>query len=142
MEWKITGLYGYTNIAKITKPSLTISARGTIGYCEIRKETFYPIVRLLVATPKTKLVMIEFIYHRIQQIEIASTGNSIPQLTIPMLKRISIPIPPVSQQKAIVAKLDSLSSKTKQLEANYKSTLQNLEELKKSILQNAFNGKL
>lgn len=46
------GLYGYTDKPKITTPSFTISARGTIGYCCIRKEPYVPIVRLIVVIPK------------------------------------------------------------------------------------------
>ena len=49
-------LYGYTNISRINKDSLTIAARGTIGYCELRKAPFYPAIRLIVATPNTSIV--------------------------------------------------------------------------------------
>lgn len=30
-------LYGYTDIAKIKSPCVTVSARGTIGYAELKK---------------------------------------------------------------------------------------------------------
>ncbi|MDP8289661.1 MAG: restriction endonuclease subunit S [Candidatus Susulua stagnicola] len=46
------------------------------------------------------------------------------------------------EQKAIVSKLDTLSAETKKLEAICQQKLVDLEELKKSILQKAFNGKL
>ena len=41
------GLYGFTDIVKVSKPCLTISARGTIGYIKARYQPFYPIIRLL-----------------------------------------------------------------------------------------------
>ncbi len=50
--------------------------------------------------------------------------------------------PPVKEQQAIVKKLDVLSAETKRLEAIYQQKLEDLEELKKSILQKAFEGKL
>ena len=50
------GLYGYTDIARVIKPSITISGRGTIGFCLVRTEPFYPAIRLIVATPKENLV--------------------------------------------------------------------------------------
>ena len=53
---KNDGLYGYTDIVKISKQSVTISARGTIGYSSIRREPFYPVVRLIVLTPKNNLI--------------------------------------------------------------------------------------
>lgn len=51
-------------------------------------------------------------------------------------------LPPISEQKTIVHKLDALSAETKKLETIYQQKLNDLEELKKSILQKAFNGEL
>lgn len=51
-------------------------------------------------------------------------------------------VPPLSEQKSIVAKLDALYVQTKKLEEVYKKKLENLEELKKSVLKSAFAGKL
>jgi type I restriction enzyme S subunit len=45
------GLYGYTNVASVLKPSITISARGTIGYSIMRINPFVPIIRLIVVMP-------------------------------------------------------------------------------------------
>ena len=43
-------LYGWTNKAKIEKPSLTVSARGTIGWTSYRDQPFFPIVRVASRT--------------------------------------------------------------------------------------------
>lgn len=51
-------------------------------------------------------------------------------------------LPPINQQIIITEKLDKLSTETKRLEAMYQQKLDNLEELKKSILQKAFSGEL
>lgn len=51
-------------------------------------------------------------------------------------------LPAYPEQKAIVAKLDALSEQTKKLEVIYKKKLEDLEELKKSVLQKAFAGEL
>ena len=48
----------------------------------------------------------------------------------------------LSEQQAIVAKLDELSTETKKLEAIYQQKLALLTELKKSLLQQAFSGAL
>jgi type I restriction enzyme S subunit len=48
----------------------------------------------------------------------------------------------ISKQQDIVRKLDALSAETKKLETIYQQKLNDLEELKKSILQKAFNGEL
>ncbi|SDW16493.1 restriction endonuclease subunit S [Nitrosomonas oligotropha] len=58
------------------------------------------------------------------------------------LKTYPIPLPSLTQQQAIVQKLDALDAKTKKLEAIYQQKINDLEELKKSILQKAFSGEL
>ena len=49
------GLYGYTNKPRVTEPSITISARGTIGFCCVRETPFVPIVRLITITPSKEI---------------------------------------------------------------------------------------
>ena len=72
------------------------------------------------------------------------TTSSVNQANIngTKLKSYPIPLPPLSEQQLIVAKLDALSAETKKLEEIYTQKLADLEELKKSILQKAFEGKL
>lgn len=113
-------LYGWTNKAKIEKPSLTISARGTIGWTSYRDVPFFPIVRLLVLTPKIK-VNLKYAYYFMKTIEndykVPEAG--IPQLTKPMLKDIEIPLPcpgdpekSLAEQARIVAILEKFDALT------------------------------
>lgn len=140
---KDKGLYGYTDIQKVILPSITVSARGTIGYSEIRNEPFFPIVRLIVLIPNIEIIDLEFLHYITKGIDFKNTGTSIPQLTVPMIKSYIVKFPfSLIRQKEIVKELDILSEQTKQLEKHYKQKLKNLEELKKSILQKAFSGEL
>ena len=52
------------------------------------------------------------------------------------------PFPSIAKQQAIVRKLDTLAAEIKKLEAIYQQKIYDLEELKKSVLQKAFNGEL
>ncbi|MEK7099228.1 MAG: restriction endonuclease subunit S, partial [Patescibacteria group bacterium] len=139
---KNKGLYGYTSIRKIAKPSITVSARGTIGYSEIRREPFFPIVRLIVLTPNEQMVDLFFLYYIAHNFKFSNTGTSIPQLTIPMIENIKIALPSLNEQRTIVKKLETLSVETKKLEKIYERKLADLEELKKSVLSRAFTGGL
>lgn len=140
---KKNGLYGFTDFSRVNEPSITIAARGSgTGHTEIRYEPFFPIVRLIVLTPNIEMITLEFLKFSIQNLDILSSGSAIPQLTIPMIKEYSISLPSLSEQATIVQKLDLLSAETKRLEAIYQQKIDNLEELKKSILQKAFNGEL
>lgn len=140
---KDNGLYGFTDKIRVSKPSLTIAARGSgTGHTEIRKESFFPIVRLIVLTPNIEMIYLDFLKYSIQNLEILRSGSAIPQLTVPMIKGYSIPLPKLEKQKQIVRKLDTISAKTKRLEAIYQQKTDDLEELKKSVLQKAFSGEL
>ena len=69
-------------------------------------------------------------------------GMAQPKLNQAMLNKISVPFPPLNEQKIIVSQLDSLSAETSRLESLYQQKLSDLEELKKSVLQQAFSGAL
>ena len=58
------------------------------------------------------------------------------------LRGFKILLPPLKEQQTIVKKLDALSAETKKLEAIYQQKINDLEELKKSVLQKAFSGDL
>lgn len=106
-------IYGYTTEPKIKKPSITISARGTIGWANYIDEPFFPIVRLLVLTPKIDMNL-KFAYYFFKKIEnnYKFSKSGIPQLTIPMIQDIKIPIPPIEKQREIVEILDKFETLT------------------------------
>lgn len=112
---KNNGLYGYTKTPIITKPALTVSARGTIGFACVRYEPFFPIVRLICAIPNDKILVLEFLYYALQYVIPQGEGSSIPQLTIPNFKQIKIPLPPLEEQKRIasgISKIDAYLENT------------------------------
>jgi type I restriction enzyme S subunit len=53
-----------------------------------------------------------------------------------------IPFIPVKEQKQIIDRIDELRIETQKLEAIYQKKINDLEELKKSVLQKAFSGEL
>ncbi|MDU6680950.1 MAG: restriction endonuclease subunit S [Varibaculum cambriense] len=104
-------LYGYTDIAKINTPAVTIAARGTIGYAEYRDYPYFPIIRLLTAIPKdTSLLNTKYLYYCLQGKKYQLPNGGIPQLTAPQLKKVKIPVPPLSEQERIVGILDKFDA--------------------------------
>jgi type I restriction enzyme S subunit len=71
-----------------------------------------------------------------------SNGGAQEFIGLTALRSFPIPLPSLSEQQTIVQKLDALSAETKKLETIYQQKINDLEELKKSILQKAFNGEL
>ena len=63
-------------------------------------------------------------------------------LSLGFFNKLSIPCPTIAEQQTIVRQLDALRAETQKLEAVYQKKIDDLEELKKSILQKAFVGEL
>ncbi|HED5547837.1 TPA: restriction endonuclease subunit S [Campylobacter jejuni] len=136
------GLVGYTDKATIIKPSLTISARGTIGFVCIRKEPYFPIVRLISLIPCENILCLHYLYFCLNFFIAKGEGSSIPQLTIPKFKSLQIPLPPLKEQEQIAEHLDFVFEKAKALKELYTKELKDYEELKQSLLNKAFKGEL
>lgn len=94
------GIFGYTNIAKVTEPCVTISARGTLGYCVLHTQPFYPIVRLIVVIPNDG-INIQYFKHILDNTKFINEGASTPQLSVPKVRHYKIPLPPLSLQQQI-----------------------------------------
>ncbi len=86
------GLYGYTSKAKINKPSISISARGTVGYTCLRRVSYTPIVRLICIIPHEEKLANWLFYYFKRTIVIAN-GTSQQQITIPMMSREKVLLP-------------------------------------------------
>ena len=72
----------------------------------------------------------------------SKSGAAFPNINTNYLNNLPFPFPPLNEQKIIVKKLDALSAETIKLQDIYKQKINDLEELKKSILQKAFSGEL
>ena len=135
------GLYGYTNKPRVTEPSITISARGTIGFCCVRETPFVPIVRLITITP-SKEINLYYLKTVFESLIETGEGSSIPQLTVPGINPKLIPIPPVNEQIRLQNKLNQILNYIVNISFE-KDELQNLLQIVKSkILNLAIRGKL
>jgi len=65
-----------------------------------------------------------------------------PHLWHKIMSKQMIPVPPLSEQEKIVEHLDQVSKEVKELKSQYQSQLDNLEELKKSVLDKAFRWEM
>ena len=71
-----------------------------------------------------------------------ATGATIKNVSLKSMREFKVPFPTIKQQQTIVQKFDALRTETQKLEAVYKKKIEDLEELKKSLLQKAFSGEL
>lgn len=115
-------IYGYTDIAKVDKACVTVSARGTIGWCALRNEPFYPIVRLIYIIPKDGLLP-GFLKYFLDTVTFQVPKTGIPQLTIPMICKYKLPVPPLEVQREIVHILDSYTASNNELKEQLEKEL-------------------
>ena len=105
---KDDGLYGYTDKAREEELSITVAARGTIGYTSIRKEPFLPVVRLITVVPDTEKISERYLYYVLQNCKPQSSGTSIPQLTVPDIKKNTLELYELPVQIRIADRLDKV----------------------------------
>ena len=100
-------IYGYSKNYRVDVQScVTIAARGTIGYHEVRYGKFTPIIRLITLIPDEKVISAKYLHYALYRHEFKSSGGSIPQLTTPTVKQLDLIIPPIEEQNRIVGILD------------------------------------
>src|SRR5260221_6089973 len=77
-----------------------------------------------------------------QEFEKIRSGSTVPHLTCGAVKELSVTLPDLVTQQRLVDHAQNLADETKRLESVYQQKLAALEELKKSLLHQAFEGAL
>jgi len=134
-----------TNV--ITKGNVIIATRVGLGkICILQNDTAINQDLKGIIPKSTKVLSVGYLYRWLKSIahiiKKEGTGATVQGVKLPFIQSLLIPVPTMKEQLIIIAKLDALSAETKKLESIYEQKLVNLEELKKSILQRAFNGEL
>lgn len=136
---------------KLIGDELLLCVRGTTGVVSIATLELKDanVTRGIVPIRfNSKFINQEFGYYLLisnyvqKQIRAKTYGAALMQINIGDLRKILTPYPPIKEQQTIVRQLDALRAETQKLEAVYQKKIDDLEELKKSILQKAFEGEL
>lgn len=135
------GIIGYTNIKNEKAGTVTVSGRGTIGHSVLRNYPYYPVIRLIVLSPN-QTVLAAYLKYSFDCFEEEGTGTSIPQLTVPSLKKKKIPLPPLPEQQRIVDRIESLFAKLDEAKEKAQAVVDGLGEIHESYLYQAFTGGL
>jgi type I restriction enzyme S subunit len=128
------GLYGYYSTAKYPENSITITARGNLGFAFFRNKPFMGIGRLIVVA-ELRGVDARFLNECWNYLAVTPQEvTSIPQLTAVAAKTMKLPIPtPLEQQKIA----DCLSSIDELISAQSQK-LDMLKSHKKGLMQQLF----
>jgi type I restriction enzyme S subunit len=77
-----------------------------------------------------------------QRFDEIRSGSTVPHLTCREVKELMIALPDISTQHLLVDRSKELQVETQKLESVYQRKLATLEALKKSLLDQAFTGRL
>ena len=132
------GLYGYTNDPKIKVESVTVSARGTIGYVCLRHIPYVPIVRLVTLIPDTKVLSAKYLYLYLRQLHITGTGTTQQQLTVPDFRKTEIVIPDKNTMDAFT---ETVTPLFEQIWANEDENTK-LAEVRDALLPKLMSGEI
>jgi type I restriction enzyme S subunit len=77
-----------------------------------------------------------------RQFDSLAAGSTVRNLNIELASRVILPVPPLEVQQIIAKDIEVLAEETQRLTRLYERKLAALEELKKSLLHQAFNGEL
>ena len=129
---------------------ILLAKNGTTGVAAIVDidKVFDIYVSLALLRP-TELIHPYYLLHFINSIKAKKQfnkrlkGSGVPNLHLKEIREVIINYPSnIAKQKEISGYIDKLMVGTKSLESKYQQELKSLEELKKSILQKAFEGEL
>lgn len=132
------GLYGFADKPKISEESVTVSARGTIGFVCLRHIPYVPIVRLVTLIPKAEMISAKYLYLWLKQLHITGTGTTQQQLTVPDFQKTEILVP---AQKIMTLFTTTVEPIFEKIWAN-QSENEKLSSLRDTLLPQLMSGEL
>ncbi|MCX7092682.1 MAG: restriction endonuclease subunit S [Methylobacter sp.] len=132
------GLYGYTSFYIQEENTITVTARGTVGFANARDHKYSAIGRVLILSPLTKIncfFAAEYINNRIRFVN-ESTG--VPQLTAPQISKYYISIPSYEEQISIAKVLSDMDKEITAIEARRDKT----KAIKQCMMQALLTGRI
>ncbi|MBP0018792.1 MAG: restriction endonuclease subunit S [Cyanobacteria bacterium SBLK] len=130
--------------AKVKRPGIATGRSGSIGNVFYIDDDFWPLNTVLYVKDFHDNNA-EFIYYFLKYFDLSqyASGAGVPTLNRNHVHSIKVEIPRlITEQKIIVSCLNNLKEETQHLEAIYQRKLCTLQELKQSILHQAFTGQL
>ena len=117
---------------------------GKVGFNNTNQE-FILNQRVGLFRTKTALELIYLFYFLLDRVEEnlqISTGSAQPNLSTEQIKHTPFPLPPLDEQKRIVAKVDACFAQLDALAEQLKAQRQHIQQSKKALLQRAVSGRL
>lgn len=137
------GIVGYHNQCLITGPAIIVGRKGAAGIPTYAKEDCWPIDTTYFIQP-SNVYDLQFVYYLIRHLRLDRFDRStaIPGLNRDDAYTLRIGLPPLNEQKRIVAKIEELFSELDKEIESLKTAREQLKVYRQAILKHAFEGKL
>ncbi len=136
-------------VARTLPPkSILVSCIGNLGKIGLNIVPVAFNQQINAILPDESKAIPEFMFFQVlsssfkEQLEAMASGTTVPIVNKSKFNSVTIVLPPLAIQKAIVAQSELLREETQRLESLYRRKLAALDELKKSLLHQAFSGEL
>ena len=123
------------------KGTVLLSSRAPIGKVAITTKPMYcnqGFKNIVCSKSINNIFTYWYILYSVPQLQALGIGATFKEISKTKVEAFPIIVPPLPEQTAIVAKLDSLSAKVKQLKDNYTRTVALCDEMKQALLKEVF----
>ncbi|MEQ8557740.1 MAG: restriction endonuclease subunit S [Henriciella sp.] len=128
--------------------SLLVSCIGILGKVGLAATDVAFNQQINSIQPNRSKALPEFMFYQVyssafrQQLEALAGGTTVPIVNKSRFNSIKIALPPLDVQRDLVSRFQKLDQETKELQEAYRCKLQDLDELRQTLLQKAFAGEL
>jgi len=124
------------------KPSIIVGRKGSAGEINLTEEKFWPLDVTYFVTFDNKKYDLYFIYHLLSELNLPSLAKGVkPGINRNEVYSINVRLPPLSEQKRIIAILDGAFKKISKAKENAEKNLKNSKEIFESYSQSVFENK-
>jgi type I restriction enzyme S subunit len=125
------------------KKSIIVGRKGSAGELNLTEEKFWPLDVCYFVTFDEKEYDLMFLYHLLSRLDLPKLARGVkPGINRNEVYSITVNVPSLPEQRRIVTQLQELKIETQRLESLYQRKIAALDELKKSLLHQAFSGAL
>ena len=124
---------------------VAVTCRGaTCGNVNFTEPKSWITGNAMVVKPKNKDIDKPFLFYLLQNSDLKSviSGSAQPQITRKKFSSLKIPLPPLEEQKQIVAKIDAVFTEIDKAHTHTQYAIAESESFKTALLTQAFKGNL
>ena len=137
------GVKSYSKKSLVAGPSIIVGRKGSAGELNFCDGPFWPLDVTYYVEHEEKETDLSFLHYLLSLMDLPSLAKGVkPGINRNDVYALQATVPPLAEQKKIVARLDLMRAKTSEMVAAYEEKLTAAKNLRQSILESAFAGEL